>query len=542
MLDRAEIARRQEICCQCPDLQARHNGAVKFCGRECHKPDGAYCEPWAAGQYSQRLLADHPECEKWAKGVVILPWLGEFGWMLMKHVRYVNWYPSAYKVVCCAPGHKCLYPSAAECVTDWENPIPEGRRWEDTDWHDRGAKDRFYSAFHERLHERYPDYAIIAPKYGCHWHMSDGDGFKFRPQVAPCLPAVDVVLSPRKRTFDTTRNWAYWSDLAAFLRNRGLTIGIVGRKDTCDSFLADAYAWNHPEGDTAGSIDLLANCHLYVGTDSGLTHLAGLIDTPTLVVKPYESESILGVARRANKRFFCVTPPADWDNPDAVFDAALRSYGVLKGAEEAKADIAVYVITWKDRGFLPGMLASLFARIDEDPALKVLVRVVANGMTDTTRAALDPFRERLASVIGHAENIGISAALESVIPRVPEARYIITAEDDIQVVEPLRKYLSILRDRPDVAIACGHSAPEHPVADTIDHDGDAWQIKWTESAQLLAFRAEQFEMFRPLGGGMQMYDWWLFRDSPANLQGTHHPAAVLPTGVIHVGASRSTWR
>lgn len=66
MLDGAEIERRKAICRDCPNFRQR-DGAIFFCGRECHRPDGAYCEPWAQQQWGRRLLGDAPGCALWSR-------------------------------------------------------------------------------------------------------------------------------------------------------------------------------------------------------------------------------------------------------------------------------------------------------------------------------------------------------------------------------------------------------------------------------------------------------------------------------------------
>ncbi len=66
MLDGAEIERRKAICRECGDFRHR-DGVILFCGKECHRPDGAYCEPWAQQQWAKRLLGEAGPCALWSK-------------------------------------------------------------------------------------------------------------------------------------------------------------------------------------------------------------------------------------------------------------------------------------------------------------------------------------------------------------------------------------------------------------------------------------------------------------------------------------------
>ncbi|WP_321376962.1 glycosyltransferase family 9 protein [Trichococcus shcherbakoviae] len=245
--------------------------------------------------------------------IVILPWVGEFGWQIMQHVRYVNAHPSKYKIVCCQHGHECLYPTAAELFTDWDHPIPDASRCNGTNYYDGAARDRFYDKLRPRLAAAYPECEIVSPEYICHWHMSDAPGYKFHPKVCQALPVVDVVIGPRRRDFDDTRNWDHWPELTRILQSFGLSVGVVGREETCIHCQANAFAWQHPDGDTAGSVDLLSRCQVFVGVDSGMAHLAAILDCPTLLLpSPVCNHNQLGPMKRANKSLFWTMRPDAW--------------------------------------------------------------------------------------------------------------------------------------------------------------------------------------------------------------------------------------
>ena len=289
-ISNAELNRRKRVCQMCPDFQTRDNGIRTWCGRDCHGEDGKHCEVWAQFQWSKRILGPEDPCKYWENplmqnSAILLPYVGEFGWMIQEHVRWAHAYQAASKRIWCQAGQECLFPSATAFFTDWSNPIPEDRRCWSTDWYDRGARDRFYDQLRPRLQLLFPNEEIITPQYGCRWHMSDAAEFKFRPQVRGVLPAVDVAIGPRMREFDAGRNWPHWQAFAKLLRASGIVVGVVGAPATSSSVEADVRAWQHPDGIDAGCIDVLSHCKLYVGVDSGVSHLAALVDAPTLLIE-----------------------------------------------------------------------------------------------------------------------------------------------------------------------------------------------------------------------------------------------------------------
>jgi hypothetical protein len=60
-------------------------------------------------------------------------------------------------------------------------------------------------------------------------------------------------------------------------------VGVIGTKDTTAVCSANVRSWDHRRGTTAGAVDMLAHCKLFVGTDTGVSHLAALMDTTTLL-------------------------------------------------------------------------------------------------------------------------------------------------------------------------------------------------------------------------------------------------------------------
>lgn len=328
--------------------------------------------------------------------VVILPWLGEFGWMIVRHCRFVHRHPAVDKVVCCEHGHECLFPSATEFFTDWKNPIPESERWEGGRWRDPGASSRYYAELTHVLQERFPGREIVVPSYDCHWHMSDAPGFKYTPTVSHYLPSVHIVLAPRNRAFDTTRNWKHWNRLSDNLRSAGLMVGCAGRRETSHDIAADAYAWDHPYGDTAGTVDLLRHCDLYVGVDSGISHLAALMDTPTLIIQsPDQPHNMFDLMKRANKSGVEILQQEAWYEPELVEEHVLRHAWRIR--MYGRYDVAVYATVSAANDNWQSWAVSLFDRIGAESSTtgkRIVTRLRILDAKDSDIQAAHQYRHR----------------------------------------------------------------------------------------------------------------------------------------------------
>lgn len=255
---------------------------------------------------------------------VFLPHYGEFGWLILHHVRYVAAHRGESKIVCCASGCERLYPTATGFFTAFEPPLRDDDRWGDGSW---SNPDRIWQTddrLRTLLGEKYPGHVVVRPEYDCCWHTSDL--VKFRPIAPAELLAVDIAVGVRKRVFAADGNYGHWPEVVSALRGLGHSVGLVGAQDTSfDDIEADACAWNHSEGPTSGTIDLLSRCQLFVGTDTGLSHLAALMDAPSLVwyVPRTNGRNLIPLVERANKGYFRRLPDEHL-RPDEVVGGVIR--------------------------------------------------------------------------------------------------------------------------------------------------------------------------------------------------------------------------
>lgn len=261
--------------------------------------------------------------------MLVMPFFGEFGWLILKHIRHVHKIKAARKIVCCQKGQEVLYPSATEFFTNWIDPVRDNTRCSTgLHWMDR----RFLSTVN-KIKESYPGVEIMDLNYDCPWHTSDSVKPVLRPQSY--FSGIDVTCGVRRREFGADANWAHWPSVVAALRSLGLRVGLVGAKETSQSeIMCDAASWQHPDGETAGSVDLLQKCKLYVGSDTGVSHLAAMIDTP-MVMFYFASRGrpdLTGIMQRATRGFYYRAPDAAWGRPDEILGAVVRCLSERNGS------------------------------------------------------------------------------------------------------------------------------------------------------------------------------------------------------------------
>lgn len=254
----------------------------------------------------------------------ILPFYGEFGWLILHYVRYVDAHPGAEKIVCCRKGDECLYPSATGFYYEWENPYHDIQRSGDTGYTDSAMGEAMDRRIREQIKDQYSGFTVVRPEYDCYWHTSD----LVKPKLAieHELPSVDVAIAVRKRAFVPEANFNEWPEVIRILRGVGLTVGLLGRADTSFTDLeADAAAWEHPGKETAGTLDLLNHSTLYLGTDTGVSHLAAMLDRPMIVwyIPRPNGWNLLGLMVRANKGFFKQLPDSPGD-VDQIVGSVVR--------------------------------------------------------------------------------------------------------------------------------------------------------------------------------------------------------------------------
>jgi hypothetical protein len=240
---------------------------------------------------------------------IFLPFVGEFGHMILSHIRQVYFHRASWKIVCCKWQDQCLYPDADEFCFDWTDPIPDAEkvgtiRETMPDWTD--ITRRYPNAIPIQAGHLTPTQEMI--------YIRPGERIPF--QVPEVADAVDVVLSPRNRKFCPDKNYD-WQPIADAILAAGYSFGVVGTKD--DWLKGSSFTSN---GSTAVAIDLLRRCRLFIGSDSGGSHLACEIGTPSIIIQCPGYRDFVPRMKACNDRLTFLTD--GWQHPEQVIDAALK--------------------------------------------------------------------------------------------------------------------------------------------------------------------------------------------------------------------------
>jgi hypothetical protein len=252
---------------------------------------------------------------------VFLPWFGHFGDLIRDVLPWLwaTWQPG--DIIGGNSLHGALYPAP-----------PDLRLWAPVQEHYPAGYD--YRIRPEALEERLRAVAqAVWPRADLVAWAPDGEVYPKPPIPLPEPHPVDVVLAPRAKPYADAKNGWPWADLARSCRERGWIVGLAGSRAESAEIPADVAAWDlDPAGDAvSGTLRLLRGARVVVSLDSGVGHLASLVDAPQVVVYPQRGdERRLAVLRdghpvamrfvdmhRWNKRL-CL--PA-WGGPDQVLAA-----------------------------------------------------------------------------------------------------------------------------------------------------------------------------------------------------------------------------
>lgn len=269
------------------------------------------------------------------KTVLFLPFVGEFGHLVMTHLRIVHFSRAFRKIVCCRPGEQVLYPSADLFFTAWENPIPDEKRI---------ATMRSQEFNWPEIRRVFPE-AIplkagnLTPSQELHC-IHAGSSIPFRPKLRGLYP--DVVLGVRRRDFTPERNWPHWQQVADALTANGYTFAVTGDRATSSDLAAQKF--HTGDFDTDAAVEALKNCRLYIGTDTGSSHLAAAVGAPMMIFRTNggNSRDLIPQMEQRNPGRVSALPLSAWDRPCEVIGAALDALaagGVAPAGKLATVDI-----------------------------------------------------------------------------------------------------------------------------------------------------------------------------------------------------------
>ena len=312
---------------------------------------------------------------------VFLPWFGHFGDLVRDVLPWIWAQYQPGDVIGGNPLHGPLYPAP-----------PDPRLWEPVAAHYPAGYD--YRIRPEALEERLRTVGQdLWPRADLVTWAPDGESYPKPPIPLPEPHPVDVVLAPRAKPYEDSKSGWPWANLARSCRERGWIVGLAGSRAESAEIPADVAAWGlDPAGDTVtGTMRLLLGARVVVSLDSGIGHLASLVDAPQVVVYPQRGDERMAVVlrdghpvamrfadmHRWNQRL-CL--PA-WGGPEqvlAAIEVALTAR-VLPGS----------IDTWKGRHLSDLSDAPQIAVIREADR-SLVMRPVGNDLIETT-----PLDERL---------------------------------------------------------------------------------------------------------------------------------------------------
>jgi hypothetical protein len=255
-----------------------------------------------------------------AQPCIYLPFTGEFGHLIMHRVRWVHFHPATHKVVCCREGEQVLFPSAQEFITDWIDPVPDRRK---------AGTMRAPLDFPD-ITARFPDHTAVhtwlTHDQEFHHFINIDEPIRLEP-IRRGLKA-DVVLGIRQRDFCPQKNWPrrYWQRLADAITAAGFTVAVAGRRPhTHDLDGITHHAGDYPDTDAA--IELIQGCRLFIGTDTGVAHLASLVGCPMLLFREEARQYRNYIPRmiRTNHPHPVTMLEHVWDRPEEIIKHAVAA-------------------------------------------------------------------------------------------------------------------------------------------------------------------------------------------------------------------------
>ena len=245
-----------------------------------------------------------------------LPFIGEFGWYIMTYVKRFHYFDHQNKMVCCKPGHECLFPTASGYYYDWQDVSDSCKAGILQNEKEDEIKAGILSF--NLKHMNYADTHFVSPSEVSWDEKASLAAFNFIPQARKDHSiSADIVIAPRNRTIDAQRNWTKdkWQTVVDALVAKGITVAICGTKETSFDLNGVSHrSWDYIDVDT--DVELMNKAKLVIVQESGLAYLSYLCKRPTILMDhPHE----IGALHR-NPDVFYKNVNA-WSNPQLLIDA-----------------------------------------------------------------------------------------------------------------------------------------------------------------------------------------------------------------------------
>jgi hypothetical protein len=210
------------------------------------------------------------------------------------------------------PSERVLYPDADEFFHDWTDDTDDSQRagtGDPRDWADIRA--RFPNAVPipagglsrtQEIYAIYPDKKI-----------------PFKPKRRGLK--VDVCIGVRNRKFEPRKNYD-WSPVAQALQTAGYSFAVIGARGSSGDLEGQRY--HSGDYDTDAAIELIQKCKLWLGSDSGGSHLASTVGAKMILIREPHGRDYIPRMKEVNPNRIDYIEEG-WQNPEAVITAALES-------------------------------------------------------------------------------------------------------------------------------------------------------------------------------------------------------------------------
>jgi len=253
------------------------------------------------------------------KPTVFAPFMGEFGFFINTYLRYIHYFKSPKKIVCCRQGEESLFPSADEFFYDWH----DFRDDKDKLGANIPARDKQYRAIYDGLRKNFVNHHIQEVGHEISYRFVQ---FMPIPIEHFCEDIkCDVIIGPRNRARDEQRNYPKekWQKIVNAIISNGFSVGVIGQESTSYNLSGvSKYSWNYDRPIDA-MLSMLRNCRLFIGTDTGTSHVATMCNCPMIIFRKQDwSTDFVPYMKQQNDNLMFMSE--GWNDEQSIINKSLH--------------------------------------------------------------------------------------------------------------------------------------------------------------------------------------------------------------------------
>lgn len=226
----------------------------------------------------ERILGLGPHQPK-TKWVCFLPWVSEFGWYIMNHVKRIHGYSHPNKIACIKQGHECLFPTVSKFWYQWADDVKDSQKGGVVRYQHNAKLKRWIT------NELGKDITFIDPADTSWPEKTSLAHHTFIPKPRQEHDFdIDIVVTPRFRQIDTLRNYPTgWQAITNRLVKAGLKVAVCGTEALSTKVRGAKYlSWNYTDVDT--DVEMILKSKVVVSQESGLAYLTMMCKKPLIIV------------------------------------------------------------------------------------------------------------------------------------------------------------------------------------------------------------------------------------------------------------------